>query len=308
MNKCLSFGSLNIDRVYQLASVVKEGETVSAKSLNFFAGGKGLNQSVALSRGGLEVWHAGGIGEDGQLLQETLEEAGVHTELLEHRACSNGHAVIQVDDWGRNCIIIHPGSNHGNTEDYIRHALENFGEGDLLVLQNEIDQNARIMELAKEKGLKIALNPSPMDEAVLALPLELVDYFLLNEHEAGALLGRSANLDKLTPEQGEALVLSLHERYPQAEIVLTLGSAGSVVYTKDAPVHKQPIFPVEVKDTTAAGDTLAGFYLSARTKGESPVHAIRLATMAASIAVSRQGAAPSIPTLAEALEALAKKG
>lgn len=120
---------------------------------------------MALAKAGADVTMAGGVGEDGELLRETLDAVGVDTSLLEVRDKPMGHAVIQVDSAGRNCILISAGANHGNTPESIARVLSQFHKGDLLLLQNEIDGNPLIIQQAKTKGMKVVLNPSPMDEA-----------------------------------------------------------------------------------------------------------------------------------------------
>ena len=144
------------------------------------------------------------------------------------------------------------------------------------------------MTRAHEKGMIIALNPSPMNEKINALPLDFVDIFLLNEVEAGQILG-SGERDQ------EELAGALREKFPAATIVLTLGGEGSLCIDKDE-VIRQSAFRVQVVDTTAAGDTFTGFLIGGLLRGEEKASAMREASAAAAIACSRPGAAPSIPT------------
>ena len=147
-----------------------------------------------------------------------------------------------------------------------------------------------MMEQSHKKGMKIVLNPSPMDEKIASYPLEYVDYFLLNEIEAGDICGESA--------EGEVLLGKLAERFPGAKIVLTLGGDGSL-YREGDTTLKQGIFKVPVADTTAAGDTFTGFFIGGLVLGQEPKEALLRAAKAAAIAVSRPGAAPSIPSKEE---------
>lgn len=291
--KILSFGSLNIDYVYEVDHFVQAGETMSSFSLSVFPGGKGLNQSIALAKSGLDVHHAGAVGAgDSDLLLEALAAAGVKTELVKKVPGASGHAIIQRDLKGQNCILLHGGANQSITDEQISETLSKFGVGDYLILQNEINKVAEIMHAAKARGLTIALNPSPMDSKILALPLELVDYFLLNETEAMQILELSEEL-----EADDALS-ALLSKFPQAKFVLTLGGKGSA-YADAEQRLKQSIYNVQVVDTTAAGDTFTGYFLSAIVGGKTAAQAMVEATKAASIAVSRAGAAPSIPTREE---------
>ncbi len=291
--KILNFGSLNIDYTYSVEHFVRAGETLSSSSLAVFSGGKGLNQSIALSKAGAEVWHAGAVGkEDGEFLIEQLSEAGVHTELIAHTAGKTGHAIIQKDPAGQNCILLYGGANQEITKEMVDRVMHQFGAGDFLILQNEISEIGYIMEQAHVRGMKIVLNPSPMNEKILTYPLEYVDYFLLNEIEASDLCGMESTKD------ADALMTALSGHFPEAKIVLTLGGDGSVYKDGEQVLH-QGIYPVEVVDTTAAGDTFTGYFIGGLQRGESAAEALDHAARAAAIAVSRPGAAPSVPSRQE---------
>ena len=171
----LCFGSLNLDKVYRVHHFVQPGETVSGLSLEEHCGGKGLNQSVAMAKAGGRVWHAGCVGRsDGQPLLQTLENSGVDISLVRRLDHPTGHAIIQVEESGQNCILLYGGANQQITTEQIDETLAQFQAGDLLVLQNEINNLPYLMEAASRKGLTIVLNPSPMDASILALPLEHV--------------------------------------------------------------------------------------------------------------------------------------
>ena len=289
--KVLNYGSLNIDNVYSVEHFVRGGETLSSSKMEIFSGGKGLNQSIALSKSGVEVWHAGAVGEsDGEFLLRQLEEAGVNVSLVAHTAGKTGHAIIQRDMEGQNCILLYGGANQEITKEQVDQAMSHFEKGDFLVLQNEINEIGYIMEKAHEKGMKIVLNPSPMDEKIGTYPLEYVDYFLLNEIEAGDICKENGS--------GEELIRKLSQKFPGAKIVLTLGGDGSM-YKDGDEILTQPIYKVPVVDTTAAGDTFTGFFIGGLMRGESPKEALDHAAKAAAIAVSRAGAAPSIPDRSE---------
>ena len=262
-----------------------------------FSGGKGLNQSIALSRAGANVWHAGAVGkEDGAFLIEELSEAGVHTEFISRTEGKTGHAIIQKDPSGQNCILLYGGANQEIGKEFVDRVMERFEEGDFLILQNEISEIAYIMEKARQKGMRIVLNPSPMDEKIASYPLSYVDYFLLNEIEALDLCGDAAPVDG--DMDAERLMERLTERFPNAKIVLTLGSGGSVYRDADGMI-RQGIYKVPVVDTTAAGDTFTGYFIGGLQRGETPRKALEHAAKAAAIAVSRAGAAPSVPTREE---------
>lgn len=287
MPRILNFGSLNVDHVYTLASIARPGETVNSLSYELFPGGKGLNQSIALSLAGGRVYHAGRVGDDGLWLTELLREKGVDTSLVRTDGSRTGHAVIQVGGDGQNCIIIHGGANREITRGYAADVLSRFSEGDYLVAQNEINGLGGILEGAHARGMRIALNPSPMDPAVHALPLHLVDIFLLNELEGGAISGE---------DQPEAMADRLLERYPHSRIVITLGKSG-VLYKDRENRFTHGIYRTPVVDTTAAGDTFTGYFIARAAQGDPVPEALRLASLASSLAVSVKGAAVSIPSM-----------
>lgn len=292
--KILNFGSLNLDLVYQMPHFIRAGETLSSTAFNKNVGGKGLNQSVALAKAGAEIYHAGMIGEDGEMLRAFLADNGVDTRFVRTIDQPSGHAVIQVEPAGNNCIFLYGGANQCITEAFIQEALEPFGEGDFLVLQNEINLIDKIIEAAYAKGMQVVLNPSPIADNLKDLPLEKISWFILNEIEGGELSGETDPdkiLDKLT------------QLYPHAQIVLTLGGDGSVYCGKGQRIRQQ-VYKVQAVDTTAAGDTFTGFFFAAVADGVEPAEALKRASKASSISVTRPGAAASIPTLKEVLEAL----
>lgn len=296
--KILSFGSLNIDYVYSVPHFVKKGETLSAKELNVYTGGKGLNQSIALARAGVETYQAGAIGTDGMFLLEQLKEAGVKTDLVKILDdVRTGNAIIQNDDEGDNCIVLFGGANQAITKEQVDEAFKDFTNEDYILIQNEINELSYIVEKAKEEGMKIILNPSPMNEKIMKLPLDQIDYFILNEIEAMQIL----EMDKPEEIDGKYIASLLHERFKDATIVLTLGSEGSACISDDEYVE-QSIYKVKAIDTTAAGDTYTGYFISGILNGKTIKESMDIASKASAIAVTRQGAAPSIPVLEEVEE------
>lgn len=289
--KVLNFGSLNLDHVYQVDHMVSPGETLASAELNVFCGGKGLNQSIALAKAGAAVYHAGCIGEDGEALRKTLTEEGVQTDYLKTLPGKTGHAIIQVDKTGQNCILLYGGANRAMTESYIDSVLQHFEKGDILLLQNEINLLDYIIDRAYERGMTIVLNPSPYDENLAACDLNKISIFLINEVEGFQITGES---------EPDAILAALSVRYPSAKVVLTLGAAGSVY--QDAELqHRQEIYKVSAVDTTAAGDTFTGYFIASMLEGADIKECMNLAAKASAIAVTRPGAAPSIPRREEVM-------
>ena len=287
--KILNFGSLNLDYVYSVDHFVAEGETLASTVRNTFCGGKGLNQSVALARAGADTLHAGCIGPEGDMLTDMLQSAGVNTQYVRRVDTPTGHAIIQEDPRGRNCILLFGGANQCTDPAFADEVLANFSAGDWLVLQNEISSLPYLIKAAKAKGMIVVLNPSPFDKSLIAAGLDQVDYILLNETEGKQLTGYEAPADILD---------AIRAAYPSLKVVLTLGKDGCV-YDDGAQRISHGIFPVTAVDTTAAGDTFTGFFIGAVSAGKSAADAIHRASAASAIAVSRPGAAPSVPTADE---------
>jgi len=286
--KILVYGSLNIDLVFSVDHIVRPGETIASSVLEKSAGGKGANQAAALAKAGMNVYMAGKIGEDGRFLLELLESYGVNTGKVAIYPGATGQAIIQLDSDKQNSIILYAGGNGEIRENEIDSVLASFGSGDAVLLQNEIPHIGAIMKKAKEREMKIVLNPSPFSEKIKSLPLELVDILFVNEIEATALA--SVPEDTPLPQILDLLV----KNYPGAEIILTAGKNGAL-YGFGKIREKGEIVDIPVADTTGAGDTFTGYYIAAREK-QLPVHTIlELACKAASIAVSRKGAMQSIP-------------
>jgi len=285
----LNFGSLNIDHVYAVDHFARAGETLDTDRYEVFAGGKGFNQSIALARAGARVAHAGSVGDDGRWLIEQLVRTGVDVRAVEVVEHPTGHAVIQVSRDGENSILIHGGANRAIGAEQRDAALARLKPGVLLLLQNEINELAAIVDGGRRAGAKIVLNPSPASPELLDLPLQEVALFVLNRGEGELLCGAS--------EPGE-ITARLRERFPRAEVLLTLGPEGACYEGPEGRVTA-PAVEVEAVDTTGAGDTFTGYFLAARLRGESIEASLRLACRAAAYCVARPGAAASIPVLAE---------
>ena len=290
--KVLNFGSLNLDYVYQVESILIPGETQASKDRQTFCGGKGLNQSIALAKAGIPVYHAGMIGEEGDILLETCKENGVNTEFIRQIPGPGGHTVIQVDKDGQNCILLFGGANRSITREFVDEVLASFEKGDIILLQNEINELDYIIDKASEKGMMIILNPSPFDDNLKVCDLTKVSLFLVNEIEGYQITGE---------KEPEKILAAVKEKYPSAKIVLTLGGEGSA-YQDETGIYCQGIFKVKAVDTTAAGDTFTGYFISSIIDGMPVQEGLELAAKASAIAVSRPGATASIPLKKEVLE------
>lgn len=293
----LVLGSLNIDMTYRVEHIVNAGETISSVSVSRSAGGKGANQAASLAKAGEDVYFVGKVGSDGSWVLDKLSSYGVNiSKTIVSDTEETGTAIIQVDSRGQNSIILHAGGNKAFAFSDIEGALKDFSLADVLVLENEINLLPEIIDMAYDKNLVIAFNPSPCSSEILSLPLSKISYFFLNEIEAETLscLGRPLKEDC---DFRTALKL-LKEKYPQSTIVVTAGKKGAYLID-DSGICFAPIVDIPVKDTTGAGDTFLGYCLSSLMKGEGGQRALERASVASAIAVSRSGAMEAIPTKSE---------
>ena len=292
--KILNFGSCNIDYVYSLDHIVGIGETETTHKLETFPGGKGLNQSIAVAKAGVKICHAGCVGCDSDMLTDILSENGVDISYLCKTCEKTGHAIIQVSSEGENSIFLYPGSNEMISKDYIDLVLENFGQDDIILLQNEISNIDYIVEKAYQKQMCIILNPSPFNEKLDKIDFNKLTYIILNEVEAKAISGCDIPEESLT---------YIKNKYPNLKVMLTLGSNGCI-YTDSECEFQQSAFKVNAVDTTAAGDTFTGYFVAELSRGTDYRKILKIASAASAIAVSRKGAAPSIPDRCEVLSSL----
>lgn len=292
MAKILNFGSLNIDKIYGLDHIVKEGETISASSYDEGMGGKGLNQSIALKRAGADPIHAGFVGEDdGDILLDYMAENEIDF-LVKKVSDKSGHAIIQVDKNAKNSIIVEAGANKNIDKSYIDQVLAEFDEGDYLLLQNEISNLQYIVDMASKKKMKIFLNPSPVDETIKTIDFNKIDSLILNENEAYGLSGC---------ENSDEIIDYFRKNYKDLNLLLTLGKDGGIYSSKDTEI-KFSSFKTHAIDTTGAGDTFLGYFLASISKGADLEKSLNIASLAAGLACSKSGAANSIPSLKEVEE------
>jgi len=300
--RVLNYGSLNIDHVYEVDHIALPGETLASAAYRISAGGKGANQSAALARAGATVFHAGCVGPDGGWLLDNLARIGVDVSLVKRADSPTGHAVIQVDPCGENAIVLYPGTNHKVTAGHADEILNQFGEMDILLLQNEISEIPYLISQAHARGMRVYLNPAPLTPEVSDYPLSHVDMLIANQAEAIGLAG----MQEAAAEPGDVLD-ELARRLPGCELVLTLGARGARYRGVDGDMAIDA-FAVRAVDTTGAGDTFIG-YLVAGINADLPMPAaLRQAAAAAALACTREGATDSIPRPDEVGALLATSG
>ncbi len=289
MLKILVFGSCNIDSVYSVDHIVRPGETLSATECETYPGGKGFNQAMAIAQAGTPVYFAGCIGKDGVGLKSMLAEAGVNLTYLKTSEHKTGQAIIQVDRNGENSIFIFHGANDCIDSAYIDEVLQDFSDGDFILLQNEISNLDYLIEHASQKGMKIILNPSPFTKQFVKLNLNDLFCIVLNETEAAQWADTNCPFDFIT---------MVKQQKAQTRVVLTLGEKGCL-YWCDEKIYRYQAYKTLVRDTTAAGDTFTGYFVSGLFHQFTNDNIFKTASAAAAIAISRQGAASSIPAIAE---------
>jgi len=276
-----NLGSINADHVYRVAHLPAPGETLAATEVQTGLGGKGANLSVAAARAGAHVAHIGAIGPDGRWARDRLMEYGVDTRHIFDVQDPTGHAIINVDDAGENAIVIYSGANLAVPTEDIRAALAVGVSGDIVVAQNETNAQDFALKIGSNSGFRVCYAAAPFDVGAVQGVLPYLDLLILNEVEAQQLkdaLGKGP----------EALGVR--------DVIVTLGSKGSRWFGPDG-VYDTPSIQVDPVDTTGAGDTFTGYVLAGLDRGMPMAQAIKLATKAAAIMVTRMGAADVIPDL-----------
>lgn len=290
--KILNFGSLNIDIFFRVENIVKPGETISAKSIEKRPGGKGLNQSVALSKSFENVYHAGSVGDDGVFLIDYLKSENINTKYIKKSDKLTGNAIIQVDDKGENSIVLYKGANFDNDKKFIDEVLNDFSKDDILLLQNEISSMKYLIDKAYEKGMKIVLNLSPITDEIKEFDFNKIDLLLVNEIEAKDI----ANKDNI-----DESINYFMATYPNINLIVTLGSKGSIFVNKNEKIKQEGI-KVESVDSTGAGDTFTGFFVSYFYQGKNVRDCLKFASLASALSVTKSGASISIPSLCDVKE------
>ncbi|EFP96219.1 ribokinase [Vibrio caribbeanicus] len=293
MNKLVVLGSVNADHVLQVPSFPRPGETVQGSNYQVIAGGKGANQAVAAARLNADIGFIASVGDDsfGINIRENLRLEGINIDSVKmHPNCPSGIAMIQVTDSGENNICLSPEANAKLTAEAIESALEKVRQADYLLMQLEtpICGIERAAQVAKEAKTKIILNPAPARELSDEL-LSKIDIITPNETEAELLTG--VKVDGAESAQEAAKIL--HEKGVDV-VIITLGAKG-VFLSEREQGELIPGFCVEAKDTTAAGDTFNGAFVTGLLEQMTVRSAISFAHAAAAISVTRLGAQTSIP-------------
>lgn len=290
--KVLCFGSANLDHVYKVDHFTVPGETQGCLEYDIKCGGKGVNQAIAMALAANDTYFAGIIGSDGGLLKDALVDKGVHIDYMKISNKPTGHAIIEVDQSGQNHILLYGGTNKEIDFEYIDEVLSHFSKGDIVVLQNEINNVPYIIERCYEKEMKSFFNAAPYDIAVKNYPIEKVTWLVVNETEGAALSNE---------EDYEKIIQTLKQKYPHTHILFTMGKEGSRVLTDKEDIKVEAL-KVNAVDTTGAGDTYIGYFVRGIVEEMPLLETAQMATKASAIAVTRFGAVDSIPNYEEVFE------
>jgi len=290
-DKIVVIGSANTDLVIHSKKMPLLGETLVGSNFQINAGGKGLNQAIAVSRLGGDVSFVCAVGTDsnGDVLIRELRENGVTFKGIRTENISTGVAMITVVE-GNNFIIINPGANDSLTPEVVESFTDVISESEFCIMQLEIplDTIAKVCEIAKANGTKIVLNPAPYKEIPKEI-MESVDFLIPNEYEAEGITGIYPGDE----DSCKKAITKLREMGVRCAII-TLGDRGCV-YSRDDEAVFCPAEKAVAVDTTSAGDCFVGAVVTKLTQGETLECAISFATKASAITVSREGASKSIP-------------
>ncbi|WEG13327.1 ribokinase [Pullulanibacillus sp. KACC 23026] len=328
MKKTVVIGSINMDLVNKVHAHPLPGETILGLNLEYSPGGKGANQAVATARAGSDVTMLGAVGNDefSRRLLENLSRNHVNTSFVKTTDGPTSLAIITVDDRGENSIIVTPGANQTFSEHDLIQTFDEkaFEDVHSIILQNEIPLTTTLkaIEMANRKGIQVIFNPAPISNIGLE-HLEQVDVVILNETEAQTLTGMDLVYDFNKENVQEAFRMLLRSG-PKA-VIITLGEHGSIYGTYQTveggqnedpsfllcqdglTLIKEDAFKVKTVDTTAAGDTFVGAFSTMYETPSDAKEALRFATAASALAVTKEGAQESTPYKDEILKFLSEQ-
>ncbi|SCI83724.1 Ribokinase [uncultured Clostridium sp.] len=296
MKKICVIGSLNMDLVVNVENMPKKGQTLIGSDFKEVPGGKGANQAVAMARLGGDVTMIGKVGTDsfGQTLIDALKNNNVDTTYVHKENGPTGVAMITVDKNAENAIVVAPGANFKVSKNDIDKNIEAIKGSDIVVVQLEtpLDTIKYTLKKAKEFGKYTILNPAPavkLEDSII----ENVDLLTPNETELEILSGVSINNEDDILDAAKTMI-----EKGVKELIVTLGSKGSLYINKDKSMFKKS-YKVEAVDTTAAGDSYTGALSVAFSKNEDIETAMDFASRVGALCVTKEGAQSSLPTLEE---------
>ncbi|KAL6205930.1 hypothetical protein ACLB2K_023182 [Fragaria x ananassa] len=299
-------GSANADIYVEIERLPKKGETISAKTGQTLAGGKGANQAACGGKLAYPTYFVGQVGEDahGKLVTEALRGGGVHLDHLSSvGGAPTGHAVVMLQGDGQNSIIIVGGANMSCWPERLSDEdLRVVRSAGIVLLQREVPEevNIQVAKAAKSAGVPVILDAGGMDAPISQELLNYVDIFSPNETELGRLTGMPTE----SFEHISKAVAKCHKMGVR-QVLVKLGDKGSALFVEGEEPLKQPIISAaKVLDTTGAGDTFTASFAVALVEGKSKKECLRFAAAAASLCVQVKGAIPSMPERKSVLKLL----
>ena len=296
MKKICVIGSLNMDLVVNVESMPKKGQTLIGSDFKEVPGGKGANQAVAMARLGGDITMIGKVGKDGfgETLINQLKKDNINTDYVNREDCSSGVAMITVDKNAENSIVVAPGANFRVLEEDIDKCINAINKSDIVVLQLETPINTikYALEKSKELGKYTILNPAPavkLEDDII----KNVDLLTPNETELEILSGV-----KIESEEDIEKAANVMIEKGVKQLIVTLGSKGSLYIDKDNTKFKKS-YKVKAIDTTAAGDSYSGALAVAFAKDKEIDEAMDFASKVGALAVTKEGAQSSLPTIEE---------
>lgn len=286
MGRITVLGSYNLDLAAAVPRFPAPGETLHAHSLLRGHGGKGSNQAVAAARAGAAVRFAGCIGQDdaGQGARMLWQAEGIEDQAVARRGLPTGLALILIDAAGENQIVVVAGANHA-VDQAEAAAAGALAPGDIALAQLEVPLPATLAFLAAARGAgaTTVLNAAPAQAALPRALLAAADILVVNEGEAAMLCG--------TPDGAGP---TLARRVARA-VVVTAGAQGAFLFQQDGAAWHQPTSPVQVVDTTGAGDAFVGAFCAALARAAPLPEALADGVAAGGLACTQAGAVAALP-------------
>lgn len=311
----LVVGSFMMDLIASTRRAPQSGETVIGLKFQTAPGGKGANQAVQCARLGANVTMVGQVGRDafGEIMRDTAAKAGVdvsHVTVDENEASGVGHIVLEVTEHGaQNRITVCPGANFTLTVDDVAWLKDEIGKYDLVMMQFELPMEVieAVARWAHDAGVVVMINPAPAAPISDAL-LACATYLSPNEHEAAEIAGHPISVEGGVHFDDVEAVSKAFQARGVENLIITLGENGSIVAGRDGIHHTACVRMPHVADPTAAGDSFVAAFCTGLTAGLPQGEALAFASHTAAITVSRMGAMPSLPTVAEVQALLRERG
>lgn len=299
-------GSINIDIVALTDNYPLRGETIFGKKIEYFTGGKGANQATAVAKLGKNVNMIGAVGDDfyGKKLIESLKEANVNTShIKKSKNLATGTAIITIDQTAENTMLVLKSANEDLLPPDVEKAFDTMEESDVLLVQMEVPQETviRAMQLAKEKGMYVILDPAPA-EGITIKALEYADVITPNRQETRHMIGIDVVDTNSALEAAKTF-----EKMGVKNSIIKMADKGAVVY-QAGKWEFLPSIQVKPVDTVGAGDSFAGALACGISEGCDLFAAAKFASIVGALKVTKLGAQAGIPTIEEVNKFCKEKG